>query len=299
MSDTLENHFIIGVPTFNRSHLISRVVDSAQKQNYLKWTILFVDDCSSDETEKVIKEIAQSKSNINYVRLEENSGVNAVRNKIIELAKIIDENAFLVLIDDDDYLAPNALSTASKYISRNSSFNWFSLNCNYDDGAPITKIRQYGPRSYLKDYMFGKGIKGDLTHIIRLNSLKEEKFTNEFKNGEEWFFWVSLSLNHGLFTINAPGSIKEYLEGGLTETGINRDKAIQVLKYKIEVLSPIVGDEKMLHQYVSLAKNYLSKGNYEEASLLLIQVFKTSPLYFRQYRHWASLLIRKFLKGFQ
>lgn len=295
MSDTLENHFIIGIPTFNRSHLISRVVDSVKKQDYSKWTILFVDDCSSDETEKVIGDIVESKPNINYIRMEKNSGVNAVRNKIIEAAKLIDESAFLILIDDDDYLAPSALSVASDYITRNSCFNWFSLNCNYCDGAPITRITKYGPLSYLNDYMFGKRLKGDLTHIIRLRALNEEKFTDIFKNGEEWFFWVSLSLNHQLFAINAPGSIKEYLEGGLTETGINRDKSTQVLKYKIKVLVPLVGKKKMAHQYVSLARNYLKEDDCEEASKLLFEVFKTTPFYFRQYRHWASLLMKKYL----
>jgi len=293
MSDTSRKHFIIGVPTFNRAHLIPRIIRSVQDQLYSNWTILFVDDYSVDNTKSVILDTAEKNTKIQYRQMKKNSGVNAVRNRIIEEAKAIDNNAYLLFIDDDDYLAPNALALADKEISAHPEFSWFSLNCNYQDGTAISKIAQYGVLSYLNDYMFGKAIKGDLTHILKLESLADERFTSEFKNGEEWCFWVALSVRHAMYAIDAPGSIKEYLEGGLTETGINRDKAIQVLKFKIDILEPIVGKKKMLHQYVSLAKHYIANKDYPAAKIALAEVFKASPLYLRQFKHWLKLFLSK------
>jgi glycosyltransferase involved in cell wall biosynthesis len=293
MSDTSGKHFIIGVPTFNRAHLVERIVQSVQQQNYSNWTLLFVDDCSADETKSIILNLAEENSKIQYRRMSSNSGVNAVRNHIIDESKLIDNNAYLLLIDDDDYLAPAALALADKEIAAHSEFSWFSLNCNYQNGTAISKIAEYGVLSYLNDYMFGKAIKGDLTHILKLESLADERFTSEFKNGEEWCFWVALSLKYGMYAIDAPGSIKEYLEGGLTEAGFNRDKAIQVLQLKIDTLEPIVGRKRMLHQYVSLAKHYLAIKNSSSAKLALAKVFKSSPLYFRQYKHWIRLYFTK------
>lgn len=293
MSDGSGKHFIIGVPTFNRSHLISRIVQSVQEQNYSNWTILFVDDFSNDDTKPVIQTLSKENPKIQYRQMSQNSGVNAVRNRIIDEAKLIDDSAYLLFIDDDDYLASGALALADSQITEHSEFNWFSLNCNYQDGKPISKIAQYGVLSYLNDYMFGKKIRGDLTHILRLQSLENERFTSEFKNGEEWSFWVNLSLTHNLYAIDAPGSIKQYLEGGLTDSGINRDKAIQVLKFKIITLEPIVGRKRMLHQYVSLAKHYLARKDFLSAKRALNKVFKTSPFYLRQYKHWAILYFSK------
>jgi glycosyltransferase involved in cell wall biosynthesis len=293
MSDTSGKHFIIGVPTFNREHLIPRVLSSVQDQDYSNWTLLFVDDRSIDDTESVISALSDSNPKIQYRKMSTNSGVNAVRNRIIDEAKAIDSKAYLLLIDDDDYLAPNSLATANKQILAHPEYNWFSLNCDYHDGKPISRISQYGALSYLHDYMFGKRIKGDLTHILKLESLGAERFTSEFRNGEVWYFWVNLSLAHDMYAIDAPGSIKEYLEGGITETGFNKDKAIQVLKFKINTLEPIVGKKRMSHQYVSLAKHYLAKKDFLAAKAVLREVFKSSPFYFRQYKHWLKLYLSK------
>jgi len=296
MPNTLEKHFIIGVPTFNRSRFISRIVNSVQNQNYSNWTILFVDDYSVDDTKNTILNFTEKTTKIQYRKMSKNSGVNAVRNCIIEQAKLIDNDAYLLLIDDDDYLAPNSLRAANKEVSAHPNLNWFCLNCNYQNGHTISKITQYGTLSYLNDYMFGKKIRGDLTHILKLTAIEGQVFTSEFKNGEEWYFWANLSVNYDLYAINAPGSIKEYLEGGLTATGINRDKAIQVLKFKIDTLEPIVGKKKMVHQYVSLAKHYLAQEEHKNASGLLKHAFKVSPFYLRQYRHWIVLFIKTCMK---
>jgi glycosyltransferase involved in cell wall biosynthesis len=293
MTDTQNIHFIIGVPTYNRSHLIPRIVLSVREQSYSNWTILFVDDHSIDDTNSVILDLSKDDSRIRYFQMNKNSGVNAVRNCILEESKSIDSQACLLLIDDDDYLAPGSLALAANQVFAHPEFNWFSLNCTYDDGNPISRISQYGSLSYLNDYMFGNKIKGDLTHILRLNSLGNEKFTSEFKNGEEWYFWVNLSLTHNMYAIDETGSIKEYLEGGLTETGINRDKAIQVLKFKINVLEPIVGKKKIAHQYVSLAKNYLAQKDFIHAARALNEVLESSPFYLRQYRHWLVLFLTR------
>ena len=67
MLEKLEKHFIIGVPTFNRSHLIPRIVHSVQNQGYSNWTILFVDDHSIDNTKDVILELSEKESKIQYL----------------------------------------------------------------------------------------------------------------------------------------------------------------------------------------------------------------------------------------
>ncbi|MBL4798648.1 MAG: glycosyltransferase [Oleispira sp.] len=293
MSDTSGKHFIIGVPTFNRAHLIPRILSSVQEQNYTNWTLLFVDDFSIDDTTSVISAFSDSNPKIQYRKMNQNSGVNAVRNRIIDEAKAIDSKAFLLFIDDDDYLAPESLALADEQITEHGEFSWFSLNCHRQDGSKLSRVAEYGALSYLNDYMFGKKIKGDLTHILKLESLGDERFTSEFKNGEEWYFWVNLSLTHDMYAIDGLGSIKEYLKGGLTAEGINKDKAIQVLKFKIDTLEPIVGKKKMLHQYVSLAKHYLAKKDFLAAKVALSEVFKSSPFYFRQYKHWAVLYLSK------
>lgn len=48
-------HFLISVPTYNRSHLLEKLVESARSQNYTSWDILFMDDGSTDDTQEVVQ----------------------------------------------------------------------------------------------------------------------------------------------------------------------------------------------------------------------------------------------------
>jgi glycosyltransferase involved in cell wall biosynthesis len=66
MSDISGKHFIIGVPTYNRAHLISRIVSSVQDQLHSNWTIFFVDDYSIDDTRFVILDFAENNKKIQY-----------------------------------------------------------------------------------------------------------------------------------------------------------------------------------------------------------------------------------------
>ncbi|MAD44481.1 MAG: hypothetical protein CMI02_04280 [Oceanospirillaceae bacterium] len=283
--------FIIAVPTYNRSNLISRVVDSVVKQTYSNWLLLFMDDASTDDTREVIEQYqSRYPEKIEYRCLSKNSGVNKARNQLITAAKEIDERAFIVWLDDDDYLTETCLTDAAESIRSNPQYDWYTMDCIREDGNSISKMSQYGELSYIDDYMFGKRMKGDMTHIVRLSAIVDEKFTDEFRNAEVWYFWVLLAKRINLYAINKVGSVKEYLPEGISKSGFNRSRSIEVLKLKIRVLEPLVGKEKMICQYVSLAREFRKSGKKDQSRNMLKQAFEINPLYIRQYLHWVKLL---------
>lgn len=290
MSAAAAPEFIILVSTYNRAHLLDRLISSVVSQEYSDWLLLFNDDGSSDSTQEKLTKLEQEDKRIRYFRMEQNSGVNAVRNRLIDLAQEINPDAYLAFIDDDDYLAADALKTAAATITSHPGFNWYALNCVYADGKPETRITQYGQLSYLRDYMFGKSLRGDFFSLVKASAIGDTRFTTQFRNAEEWYFWSHLAQKFDLFAEDKAGSVKEYLPDGLSHSGMNRDKAIEVLRFKLSVLEPMVGLKMMRHQYVSLAKHLIKQGKKSEAKDLLARVFRDSPLYFRQYRHWLKVL---------
>lgn len=283
-------HFLISVPTYNRSHLLEKLVESAKNQDYASWDILFMDDGSTDDTQEVVQALQSVTAQIHYRKMKKNSGVNATRNQIIETAKIEFPDSFLYFLDDDDLLYEGSLTNAAELINENPNYNWYSLNCIYPDGKPISKMKRYGELDYVRDYMFSKVMRGDLTNIVRVSHIGEARFTTKFRNAEIWFFWTSLSLNNTLFAGDKIGSVKEYLPGGITQSGFNRDKAIEVTKYKIDVLEPLVGRKAMRHQYATLAKHLIDQGNTGEAKQVLKTILSVSPLYVRALKHWLRTL---------
>ena len=282
--------FVIILPTYTRSELLIRALKSIQSQCYSSWKCVVVDDGSTDNTESVANDFMLQDDRIDYVK-QTNLGVNAARNTAIELISEITDDYYYIFIDDDDYLAERCLEKAAACISENPNYCWYGFNCiDSCTQQKISKIKAYGRNNYISDLMFGNGWRGDITSFIHSSIIDGLRFCREVKNGEEWYFWSQLSVKHDVFIKDEAGSFKDYLPSGLTKSGFNRDKTIQVLNLKLTILSPIVGERKMIHQIVTLAKNYYQQDCKPEARALLRKAFKLNPLYLRQYSHWIKQL---------
>lgn len=84
------------IPTYNRGRLILDSINSVLNQTYKNIELIVVDDCSTDNTEEILKSINDSR--IKYVKLEKNSGACIARNKGIELST----GKFIAFNDSDD-----------------------------------------------------------------------------------------------------------------------------------------------------------------------------------------------------
>jgi glycosyltransferase involved in cell wall biosynthesis len=82
------------IPTYNRSSLLRAAIDSVLGQSYQNFDIIVVDDESSDDTAQWVSGYS---AKITYIR-QQNAGVNAARNRALEVAK----GEYIALLDDDD-----------------------------------------------------------------------------------------------------------------------------------------------------------------------------------------------------
>lgn len=89
------------LPTYNRAHLLSRVVATVLNQSYRDCHVLLVDDGSTDGThELAAREFAQE-SRVTYVR-KANGGVASARNLGLRLAT----GDYIAFLDSDDLWKP-------------------------------------------------------------------------------------------------------------------------------------------------------------------------------------------------
>lgn len=87
------------IPTYNRSRLVCEAVESVLSQETRRTLeIIVVDDGSTDNTAELLQRYSDR---IQYIR-QENSGVNAARNKAIRLTK----GKLIALLDSDDVWLP-------------------------------------------------------------------------------------------------------------------------------------------------------------------------------------------------
>ena len=95
------------MPMYNVSKVIKRAIESLYAQTLSGIELIFVDDCSKDDTLDTLKALLPQKEGVQVkiVRHSENRGVAVARNTGLEHAT----GAYIYYVDADDYIEPNTL----------------------------------------------------------------------------------------------------------------------------------------------------------------------------------------------
>lgn len=108
--------FSVIIPTYNRASYLKEMVVSIENMADVQVEIIISDDCSSDQTLIVVKELQDIYNNIRYIRNEKNMGCGYSRRK----AYLESKGEYIVFADDDDYYTDslffvNAQSILDRY----------------------------------------------------------------------------------------------------------------------------------------------------------------------------------------
>ncbi|MBW4642865.1 MAG: glycosyltransferase family 2 protein [Goleter apudmare HA4340-LM2] len=128
------------IPTYNRSHLLERAINSVLNQTYTDYELIVVDDASTDVTLDVLPTKHPS---IQFVTLLKNRGAAGARNEGINIAR----GSFVAFLDSDDEWLPNYLATQMQYIESNSNIVMAFCGCIHQmqDG----KIEKFSCKPWL------------------------------------------------------------------------------------------------------------------------------------------------------
>lgn len=218
--------FSIITPTYNRSEKLLRAVKSVQQQTYSDWELLIVNDSPLD-TRYASFETSIEDPRIRYLKNTKNEGVNFSRNRALEARS--NDSAWTIFLDDDDYLAPDALATAVELITKYPLQKWFLTNRAYKDGKPITSFpKEDHAYSYSIDYLLLRHGKGDATHWIQTELSKAVRFSTRIRQAEEWLFFYQIGCKSSLFYHGHNSTITD----GYSADGLNfriRSKKEQLL----------------------------------------------------------------------
>ena len=119
MRNNMKFKISIIIPVFNVEFFIESCILSLQNQTigFENLEIIFVDDCSTDDTPLIIKEYSEKYDNIKGIFLEENSGVaGKPRNVGMNNAT----SRYIMFIDPDDTFSKNACEVLYDKISKSN-----------------------------------------------------------------------------------------------------------------------------------------------------------------------------------
>lgn len=177
------------IPLYNKEKCIKKTIKSVLNQTYRDFQILIVDDGSTDKSKEIVNSIHDER--ICYV-YKENGGVSSARNLGVRMVK----SDWLLFLDADDFLLPNALDSAvgtiNSYpnaeiivggflVNENGSKKTFS---NTLDGILKNPIRDM---FYRKIYS-----RPGNTFIKNTVYTKMVLFDERFSYNEDWIFGLNL-----------------------------------------------------------------------------------------------------------
>lgn len=107
--------FTVAISAYNIENYVKRAIDSVLNQTFKNYELLVIDDCSTDSTMEVIKQVVGQNAKI--LQTKKNSGTAAAsRNIAIENAK----GEYLLFLDGDDELYSNeTLKEIDEHIKEN------------------------------------------------------------------------------------------------------------------------------------------------------------------------------------
>lgn len=216
----VKNLVSIITPCHNSTSFIESTIKSVLSQTYSEWELLIVDDCSTDDSDVLIKKYCAIDNRIKYFKTEKSSGSPVKpRNIAIENAK----GRYIAFLDSDDVWLPNKLKEQLRLFNNEEVAIVYS---NYE------KIKENGERNnrIIKaptevDYqnLLKGNIIGNLTGIY--DSQKVGKIYCQNIHHEDYILWLSI-LKKGFIAKNTN-----------TVTALYRVRENSVSSNKLKVLS--------------------------------------------------------------
>ena len=121
------------IPNYNSGIYIKRCLDSLLEQEYRVNEIIVVDDCSTDESTKIVKEYTKKYNNIILLENEKNMGVSYSRNRGIENTK----SEYIMFCDSDDWYEQQATKKMMEKVEDGADFVFVGYYITYKDGRKI------------------------------------------------------------------------------------------------------------------------------------------------------------------
>lgn len=124
------------IPVYNAEMYIEDTIKSIERQTYSHYEAIFIDDCSTGNSVKIIEKYAVNNARIRIVKLKRNKGVSFARNIGIRKAK----GKYLCFLDSDDIWKENKLEEQLNFMKQNNcAFTYTGFKYMNNEGTLLGK----------------------------------------------------------------------------------------------------------------------------------------------------------------
>lgn len=169
------------MPSYNCGKYVEETIRSVQAQTYQNWEIIFVDDCSTDDSVRIVTKLQKADSRIKLFQNKFNSGAAVSRNNALREAK----GRWIAFLDSDDLWEPEKLEKQVRFMEENGYAFSYTGYQEIDSDGVLTGVMASGPKHVTKAGMYAFCWPGCLTVMydatdIGLLQIEDIKKNNDY-----------------------------------------------------------------------------------------------------------------------
>lgn len=215
-----KNLVSIITPSYNTSKYITKTIESVLSQTYTNWEMIIVDDCSTDDTDEIVKPYLKDRR-IKYIKNKKNSGAAISRNIALKEAN----GEWIAFLDSDDLWSNDKLEKQIKFMKKN---NYYFSYTNYEEidesGNRLNKLIT-GPKKINKRKMYNYCWPGCLTIMYNANKVGLIQIEDLSKNND-YAMWLKVIEITNCFLLN-----KNLAKYRIRDGSISRNSKIKLIKH--------------------------------------------------------------------
>ena len=174
-------------PNWNCAKYICETIKSVQAQTYQNWEMIIVDDCSTDNSEEVVKPFLELDKRIRFLKNDKNSGAAVSRNYALREAK----GRWIAFLDSDDLWLPEKLEKQLKFMVENGNKFSYTAYKEMDNDSRETGVEIHGPKHVSKFGMFAFCWPGCLTVMYNSEAVGLVQIA-DIKKNNDYAMWLKV-----------------------------------------------------------------------------------------------------------
>ena len=174
------------MPSYNTAQFIGQSIQSVLTQTYLNWELIIVDDCSTDNTEKVVSAFLND-NRIIFLKNERNSGAAVSRNRALKEAK----GKWIAFLDSDDLWEPEKLEKQIAFMKNNGYSFSYTNYVEIDEAGIQSGVKVTGPQKITKTGMYNYCWPGCLTVMYDADEIGLIQIA-DIKKNNDYAMWLKV-----------------------------------------------------------------------------------------------------------
>lgn len=264
------------IPVYNAERFISRCIESVLSQKNRNFELLLIDDGSTDKSKSICDDYAQRDNRIQVIH-KQNGGVSSARNTGLSFVK----GEWVSFVDADDYLSNDFLDIESAHTDCDVIQKSYHIINNQSilQKYEINKSEIISGKHNVISFFINKRNNELWNKLIRLDVIKDRKFDENTKIGEDMLFFAMLLKDISKYALSSLGYYNYVMNDSSAMKKINNNKAerFKILKQNIQKIRTICNDNIIANSiiYKSYILNLLENSSTSQDKEFTEKLFKS------------------------